>query len=441
VRRIKLYTITLSGIILLIFGVNHVALGKVYIDIDSPAFQKFPIAVPDFKKLSDNGDKENLSVWFSEALTEKLKLTGFFRVISKKTFLEDPNQAGITAESIRFPDWTNIGAETLIKGGFQYDGKELSVEFRLFDVIHGKLIVGRKYWGKIEDKELMVVKFTNEILLALTGERGIFDTKIAFVLKRGKTSDIYTINFDGSALVRITNYRSITLSPYWSPDGKSISFTSYRRGNPDLYIMDMAKRTAKRVSSFAGLNLSAPWSPDGSKVLLTLSKNGNEEIYVLDIENNKLERVTRNPAIDISPTWSPDGKKIAFVSNRSGSPQIYLMDADGNHVRRLTYDGSYNTSPSWSPRGNRIAYEGVTNGSFQIFSIDREGNNVLQITSDGSNESPSWSPDGRYLAFSSKKNGKFRTCIINSNGSNMRILHEGVYIHSCPSWSPRLNLY
>ena len=440
-RKMKMYTIALLGIILLALGWNQTASGKVYIDIDSPAFQKFPIAIPDFKNLSGDKDNKNLSVWFSDALAKKLGLTGFFRVISKNSFLEDLDRAGITAESIRFSDWVNIGTETLVKGGFQYDGKELSAEFRLFDVILGKIIVGKKYWGKFEDREEMVVKFASEVLLALTGERGVFGTKIAFVLKKGKTSEMYTINFDGSELSRITYYGSITLSPHWSPDGQSISFTSYKRGNPDFYIMDIAKRTARKTSSFRGLNLSAPWSPDGRKILLTLSKDGNEEIYVLDTASKKLERLTRNPSIDVSPTWSPDGRKIAFVSNRSGSPQIYLMDADGNNVRRLTYEGSYNTSPSWSPRGNRIAYEGATNGCFQIFSINEEGSNILQITSDGSNESPSWSPDGRYLVFRSKKDGKFRICIINFNGSNMRVLHEGVHIHNCPSWSPRLNLY
>jgi len=440
-HQIKLYTITLLGIILLVLGWNNTAAGKVYIDIDSPAFQKFPIAITDFKNLGGSDDSENLSVWLSDALKKSLNITGFFRIVKKSAFLEDPNQSGITADSIRFSDWVSIGTETLVKGGFQYDGEKFSVEFRLFDVVQGKLIVGKKYWGKIEDKEVMVIKYVNEILLALTGKRGVFDTKIAFVRRRGKTSDIYTINFDGSELVRVTSYGSITLSPHWSPDGKMISFTSYILGNPDFYVMNMSSKVAKKISSFEGLNLSAPWATDGRKVLLTLSKDGNEEIYLLDLEYNKLKRITHNPSIDVSPTWSPDGRKIAFVSNRSGSPQIYLMDADGNNVRRLTYEGSYNTSPSWSPRGNRIAYESATNGYFQIFSIDEDGSNMVQLTFDGCNESPSWSPDGRYLAFSSKKNEKSGICVMNSNGSNMRVLHESVDIYGCPSWSPRLNLY
>ncbi len=440
--QIKLYAIALFGVTLLTLLSSHTACGKVYIDIDSPTFQKFPIAITDFKNLSGKEDKDNLSAWFSEALTLNLQITRFFRIINKNAFLEDPNRSGITVDSIRFFDWTSIGAETLIKGGFQCDGKKLSAEFRLFDVIQRKLIVGKKYWGRFEDKETMVLKFASEILLALTGERGVFDTNIAFIWKKGKKSDIYTINFDGSKLVRVTNNGSIALSPYWSPDGKAISFTSYKKGNPDLYIMDMASRTEKKISNSKGLNLSAPWSPDGRKMLLTLSKDGNEEIYALYLENYKLRRLTHNLSIDVSPAWSPNGKKIAFVSNRSGSPQIYMMDADGDNVRRLTYEGSYNTSPSWSPRSSRIAYEGMTNGNFQIFSIDEDGGNMRQLTFDTEGcESPSWSPDGRYLAFTSKKNGKFRICVMNSNGLYVRILREGADIYSCLSWSPRLNLY
>jgi len=443
-NKVKLNIILLPVILFIITGMSRTALCKVYIDIDSPAFLKFPIAIADFKNLSGKEDGENLSVWFSDALAKNLEITGFFRMISKEAFLEDSNRSGITLDSIRFSDWVSIGAETLVKGGFKRNGEELSAEFRLFDVIQGKLIVGKKYWGGIDDKKAMTSRFASEALLALTGERGVFDTKIAFVWKKGRSSEIYTINFDGSGLTRLTGFDSITLSPQWSPDGRAISFTSYRKGNPDLYIMDVAGGAVKRVSSFRGLNLSAPWSPDGGKILLTLSKDGNEEIYVLEREEGgKFTRLSNNFAIDVSPAWSPDGKKIAFVSNRSGSPQIYLMDADGNNARRLTYKGNYNTSPAWSPMGDRIAYEGMANGYFQIFSIGEDGGNLLQITFDeGGKESPAWSPDGRYLAFSFKRSGRSDgICVINSNGSNIRMLHEGDGIFSCPSWSSRLNLY
>ena len=195
----------LTLVLLVLSGAERVS-GKVYIDIDSPSFQKFPIAVTDFKPLRPGQANVELPVWFSDTLCRSLALTGYFQVLDKRAFLEDQAQAGITAEGTRFPDWVTIGAEYLVKGGFQEDGRELITEFRLFDVVKGELVVGKRYSGKPDDKNRMVMQFASEILQALTGEAGLFDTRIAFVKKSGSSADIHTINFDGSDLRKITNY-------------------------------------------------------------------------------------------------------------------------------------------------------------------------------------------------------------------------------------------
>lgn len=424
---------------MLIVSQEYCAYGKVYIDIDSPTFHKFPIAITDFKKTSGDSSHGDLSSWFSDTLGKYLEITGFFNVISKKAFLEDSKQTGVSAGSIRFADWTVIGAEYLVKGTFQDRGRELITDFYLFDVVKGAVITAKRYTGKMEDKNAMVRKFANEILYALTGDEGVFNTKIAFALKKGRGSDIYTINFDGTDLARITKHQAITLSPRWSPDGKYISFTSYKDGKPDLYIKAVNAATAVKMANFEGINLAGSWSRDGKRLLLTLSKDGSENLYMMDVTNRNITRLTNSYAIDISPSWSPDNQKIAFVSNRSGSPQIYIMDADGSNIRRLTYEGNYNTSPSWSPKGNRIAYEGLANGRFHIFSIDEDGRNVVKHTADSmDHETPSWSPDGRYLVFSSRGHGKSRISVINANGSNLRILYENINGCMSTSWSPRL---
>jgi len=416
------------------------AFGKVYIDIDSPAFQQFPIAIPDFKNLDHDEKLSGLSGELTESLSSKLRITGYFRIIDKKAHLEDQRTAGITAETTDFSDWSAIGAEFLVKGGYTGTGENVSIEYRLFDVVEGKLITGKKYWGTRKELEAVSIKFAGEILLALTGEPGVFDTKVAFIGKKGKNSDIYTVDFDGSGIEKVTDNKTITVLPHWSTDGATISFTSYIHGNPDLYLLDMTTKKKKRISHYKGLNLSGPWSPDGTKLLLTLSKDGNEEVYVMDHSAMKITRLTHDPAIDVSPSWSPDGSKIAFVSNRSGRPQIFIMNADGSKVRRLTFAGNYNTSPSWCPTGKRIIYEGTSNGGFQLFSIDEDGSNLMQLTfENGGCEYPTWSPDGRYIAFSSGAGGKSRICIINSNGLNFRVLYENSELDAVyPSWSPRL---
>ncbi len=407
-------------------------LAKVYIDIDAPTFQKFPIAVDLFTRGGAQGDREGNAVWFPDNISKYLDITGYFRIIPRSAFLDDPVK---NRENVIFSDWRTIGADYLVKGHFQWRGRELVVEMRLYDTIRGEVVLSKKYNGKGDERKNMAIKFVDEILLALTGERGVFNTRIAYVLKRGNNSEIYTIAFDGSDPVRITNYQSLTLIPRWSPDGRQISYTSYKDNNPDFYIRDMKSGMRKKISGYPGLNLSGAWSPDGRKILLTLSKDGNQEIYVMDSMNGYLQRLTYEYAIDVSPVWSPDGTKIAFVSNRAGSPQIYIMDSDGRNIKRLTYEGSYNTSPSWSMKDNRIAYEGTVGGRFQLFTISAEGGAPQQLTAQGGeHKHPSWSPDGRYLAFTLKSGGSSKIAVMNANGTNIRILCEG----SNPSWSPYL---
>jgi TolB protein len=415
------------------------ASAKVYIDIDSPAFQKLPIAIADFKPLRPFVGKSDLPVWFADTLSRDLLLTGYFNVIDRRAFLEDPGQAGITEEGTRFGDWSTIGAEYLVKGGYQMDDRELVMELRLFDVTKGALLVGKRYSGRPDDRGRIIRQFANEILVALTGEAGVFDTRIAFIKKGTSATELYTINFDGSDLRRITHHNSLTLSPRWSPDGRRLAYTSFKDGNPDIYLQELDSGKTEKIVSYPGLNLPGSWSRDGAMLLVTLSREGSPGIYDMNVGSRILQRLTRESTINVSPVRSPDEKRIAFVSNRNGSPQIYVMDADGGNVRRLTMEGNYNTSPAWSPKAKKIAYEGSVNGQFQIFVIDEEGGAPRQMTFDrGDHESPSWSPDGRYLVHSVRGGGRNRIAIMNAGGGSSRVLQEGGDSFQSPFWSPRL---
>lgn len=416
------------------------ASGKVYIDILSPAFQKFPVAIPDFSPLPGSETSGGLATEIPGRLSGALEITGFFRVVDRKAYLESSESP---AEEIRFSDWRVIGSEYLVKGGFQQNGEALALEFRLYDVVEGTLLTGKRYTGKRADEKAMVYRMAGEILQTLTGDGGVFNTEIVFTGKKGRFSDLYAVQFDGSDFRRLMARETITLLPRWSGDGSKIAYTDYTRGNPDLYVLDLNTKKSTCISSKGGLNVSGGWSPDGRRMLVVSSRDGNEEIYVLELETGNFTRLTYDPAIDVSPAWSPDGKKIAFVSGRSGSPQIFLMEADGSGVRRLTFDGSYNTSPAWSPSGSKIAYEGRTASQFQIYTISENGRDNLQLTyENGGAESPTWSPDGRFIAFQGKWKGKGRIAVINANGLNLRILHEEKEMDAAsPAWSPRLNLY
>jgi TolB protein len=435
----SIYTCILFFCTLLIF--SNSAAAKVYVDIDSPTFQQIPIAICDFGNQTTSATKStNFGITVSDDVKKDLSLTGIFNILNKKSFLEEKNSIPATAMGkISFSDWATIGADYLLRGNTTQNNKEIIADSYLFDVTRGELIFNKKYRAEANNPKEISRAIASDILMALTGDEGDFNTKIAFVSKKGLRSDIQIINYDGSELKSVTNHQSIVMAPRWSTDGKFLAFTSFRDRRPEVYIRNLKNGAEKKVASFEGLNLCGSFSPDGKKLLLTLSKDGNEEIYSLDLDTMKLRRLTNNHAIDVSPSWSPDGKKIAFVSNRAGSPQVYTMDADGNNVKRITYEGNYNTSPSWSPRGDRIAYEGLTNDKYQIFSVDGDGNNTIQLTSNNANnESPSWSPSGRQIVYVSRKSSKSNIFIMNSNGSNHRPLNDSGKKLVMPVWSPRL---
>lgn len=429
------------GICLCVLGMVADLTAKVYIYIDSPATTKFPIAIPRFKNLGGTPDDQLVSTSLASVMSDDLEISGLFRLIDSSTFLKNPDDSGITADSIDWKDWSSLGAEALIKGGFYFEKNGIRVEARLFDVVRGSFITGKRYFGKPEDVRIISHKFADEAMYRLTGEKGIFQTQIAFVSDVSGSKEIYVMDFDGHNRTKITNHRSIVISPAWSPDGKALIFTSYRDNNPDVFLREIFYGREKKVSWQKGLNIAPDWSPDGEKIVLTLSQDdGNSDIYIIQPDGKKVDRLTNDWANDVSPCWSPDGKRIAFVSNRSGTPQIYIMDVKTRKVRRLTFEGSYNTSPAWSPRGDKIAFAGRRSGVFAIYTINTDGSGLNQLTSNsGSHESPSWSPNGRYLAFSSNKGGSKKIFIMLADGSGERSVTRGKGNDTDPCWSPYLN--
>ncbi|MRR16390.1 MAG: Tol-Pal system beta propeller repeat protein TolB [Deltaproteobacteria bacterium] len=436
------FTAKLSTLLIFLFltALPGAAGAKVYIDIDAPGFQQFPIAVCDFQSKNAPAAPADIHTAIADQIRYYLDLSGIFNLLDKKSFLDgvEPGQPG-QPETIRFSDWSVIGADFLVRGDMIVKGKDIAAESRLYDVTRGQMLLAKKYTGHADTLRALAIAIASDILLALTGDAGDLNTRLAFIIKKKSGSDIYAMDYGASEAANLTGHRSILAAPRWSPDGRYLAFTSYKSGRPEVFLRDLNTGKERKVSSFPGLNLCGSFSPDSKKLLLTLSKDNNEEIYVLDIDTMKFDRLTRSYSIDVSPAWSPDGKKIAFVSNRSGTPQVFVMDADGNNVKRVTFEGNYNTSPSWSPRGGRIAYEGLINHKYQIFSVDDEGNNLIQLTfDDADNEYPSWSPSGRQIVFSSHQGTKSRISVMNSNGLNTRVLMESKDPLVMPAWSPRL---
>ena len=339
-------------------------------------------------------------------------------------------------DSVDYASWSAGGVGLLVRGAVTVKGSDgLNVEFRLYDIAARSALVAKRYLGTRADLRKFAHSFADEILLALTGERGSFAAKVAYVTTQSGNKEIAVMDWDGHNMRAVTSNGSINLNPDFSPDGNQLLFTSYKRGNPDLYRRLLTSASDTPISQRKGLNVTGVWSPDGASIALTLSKDGNSEIYSLSKDGGNPLRLTNSSAIEVSPAWSPDGKKIAFVSDRLGKPQIFVMDANGSNVRRLTTSGSYNVTPRWSPKGDRIAYARMIGGGFQIFTIAADGSADMQLTTQGSNENPAWSADGRFIVFASKRGGPEALYVMRADGSGQTKVSRSKGGSSQPAWS------
>ena len=406
-----------------------------YIDISNPFLRKIPLAIPLFKNETGTAEEARLSELSSDLLSASLEFTGYFKILDRQAFLFDPQSDGILTPQINFANWTTIGAELLITGLYEESNGKIGMELRLFDTFKGRRILGKKYSGKRVDQRRIIHRFCSEVIQYLTGNRGVFASKIAFVSTGSGNKEIYSCEFDGYDPQQLTRNHAITLFPAWSSNGRYLAYTSYKQGKPDLFIKNLAEIQEISIAN-KGINITPAWVPGKFELAATLSFSGDQEIYLLTGSGKIIKRLTNMQGSDISPAWSPAGKKLAFVSNRSGNPQIYIQNMDSGKVRRLTYEGNYNTQPSWSPQGDKIAYASFGDNHHNIFVIDVEGRQPIQLTYEsGDNEAPSWSPDGSLIVFSSTREGPSRLYVMTASGTDQRRLLVLNGEQTNPKWS------
>jgi TolB protein len=355
------------------------------------------------------------------------KLSSLFEVLEEKSYLADLAAEGLSIEK---DPWVQVGAQGVTKCQATAAGGQVELECRLFEVARGgKAVLTERFTGAEGDVRGLVHKWVNKVIGYFTGEDGVFGSQLAFARRIGPGSkQIYTADWAGGQVSRVTKNNSINLLPGWGPGG-SIYYTSFVEGAPFLY------RTGQRTAVLAepGLNMGAAFH--GGRMAVVLSKDGNPEIYVGGADGSGLKRVTNSGAIDVSPTWSPDGSKIAFVSDRHGSPQIFVMGADGGGARRVTFKGSYNQTPSWCPRAgsNLIAFTGRDGGTYDVFTVDAGGGQIRRLTQNqGRNMDPAFAPDCRAVAFHSSRGGIF---VSNPEGLNQNLVIKGGA--DTIKWSPR----
>jgi TolB protein len=437
-RRGRTWPMALALVVVCVSAGGEVptAVAQVTGEIRGPGATSYPIAIPALRTLDGSADAGTTK--FAEVLARDLALSGYFRVIDRAAYIE--GDAASPSPDIQFQNWAAIGAMALVAGTLERSASDIIVEVRVFDVMGQRALSAKRYRAPTGDLARIAHRFADEILRVFTGVSGPFESAIAFMSTRGGTGkDVYMLTFDADAPVRLSNERSIAVSPAWSPDAQRILFSSYRGGRPALREIDVESRRTWQVAAANALSAGGAWSPDGSLLAVSLEVQGNPEIVLLKPDGTFVRQLTKSSAIDVSPSWSPDGREIAFCSDRAGGPQIFALQVSSGRVRRVTFEGSYNSAPDWSPTGQEIAYTRRVRGRFQIAIVEAAGGPGTLITNDpGDSEDPSWAPDGRYLVFSSTQTGNGRLVMIDKRGHIRKQLTQGIGNDSSPAWSPRL---
>lgn len=416
-------------------GAPKLGLGDVLYDVSRPGAQDLPLALP----LPIGGSPEAQTVW--EVVKHDLEMSGYFKIIDPAAYLE-PAGTGVEPGQFRYEDWDVPGAVVLAKTKVTASGSGQKAEIWVYDVPGRRKMGAKAFTVTSNQPRRLGHRIADEIIYLLTGELGIFSTRLAVVSSGSGNKEIGLVDVDGYGFSSLTKNGSINLQPAWSSDGGRIAYTSYIAGNPDVYVLNLGSGKVQRISNRVGVNIGAAFSPGGDLLALTLTAGGRGDSDIFTINASTGEKVAQlspAPGIDVSPTWSPDGGQIAFSSERSGGLQVYVMSSKGGDARRVTFQGSHNTDPAWSPKGDRLAFVG-RDGNFDVFTCGTDGKNVLRITQgQGDNEDPTWSPDGRYLAFGSTRSGGSHIYMSTADGRVQSQMTRGGGGYTNPAWSPRIS--
>jgi len=399
------------------------------------------LALPEFQPDSNDPKLAALAAVFNKVLWDDLDYSGGVTLVSRSLYplgrFSEPGQ-------IKIDDWTSaaVQAQYLAFGNIRTQNG-ISVEARLWDlkVAQNREVLGERFRSDAteEGARLIAHRLADAIIDRIGGKQGIAQTSIAHISERTPgVKELFLMDYDGNNSHGLTTYRSITLSPAWSPDGDKIAFASYRRGGPDIEILSPLDRRPYTFERAGGTTSMPAWSPDGSKIAFSTSRDGSDmEIYTADWNGKNMRRLTVNKAVDVSPVWNPrTGREIAFTSGRSGTPQIYIMDAEGTNVRRLIDEGGDAVNPAWSPDGMRIAFAWQRGTSrFDIYIHEIATGRNTQITNNaGDNEKPTWAPDGRHVAFESSRTGIKQIYSMILDGTKVRQL-TNTGKNTAPAWS------
>ena len=365
------------------------------VDVSGVGLTQVPISIAAFKGEAVSTQK------ISAIVAADLERSGQFRSIDAGTVAMDENtQPDMSAFRQKAVDAMAAGSVTRLADG-RYD-----VRFRLWDVVKGSNLGGASHVVTAPNLRLAAHKVSDYIYEKLTGEKGVFSTKIAYITKAGTRYTLWTADADGEgAFAALTNTEPI-ISPAWSPNGAQLAYVSFEARKPEIWVYEIATGKRRLVAGFKGSNSGPSWSPDGRTLAITLSRDGNSQIYTVSASGGEPTRLTRSEGIDTEATYSADGKSIYFMSDRGGAPQIYKMGASGGGATRVTFSGNYNISPTLSPDGKWLAYISRAGGGYKLFVMDLSSGAASAITDTNADEKPSFAANSKWIVYATKFQGR-----------------------------------
>ena len=399
------------------------------IEITGAGAQRVPIAVVPFAGEGALGDA------ISAVVRADLERSGLFRLIELPALSPHPTEAS----AVDFGEWRARLADALVLGSVtpRPDGR-FEVRFRLFDVLKQTPAGGIAYTLAKDQARATAHRIADFVYEKLTGEKGVFSTRIAYVVKRGGNRyELQIADADGAGAETALASLEPIISPVWSPDGRRLAYVSFEAKKPVVYVHSLLDGRRQAVAHFRGSNSAPAWSPDGRTLAVVLSVEGGSQIYLINSDGSgPRRRLTTSSSIDTEPRFSPDGQWLYFTSDRGGSPQVYRMPALGGEAQRLTFEGSYNVTPRPSPDGKILAYVARNAGRFQVALLDLANKQVQIITDSDQDESPSFAPNGRMILLATLIGGRGVLSAVSSDGRiKQRLPYAGGDVRE-PAWGP-----
>jgi TolB protein len=380
-------------------GLGLPALAQFRVEISGVGATQLPIALPEFRDEARSGQA------VASIIRADLERSGQFRIIDAPAGMNETS-------SPAFAEWRGRNADALAAGSASRlaDGR-VDLRFKLWDVVKGQDLGGEAQAVAPEDVRLAAHRIADTIYQKLTGERGVFATRMAYVTKAGGRYSLRIADADGEGGQVALASPDPIISPAWSPDGRELAYVSFETRKAVVWVQDLSTGKRRQIANFRGSNSAPTFSPDGSQLALTLSREGGSQLFLMARDGSGVRRLTQSTAIDTEPVFAPDGRTIFFVSDRGGSPQIYRMALAGQNgggtPERVTFSGSYNISPAISPDGRTLAYiTRINGGAFRLSVMDLASGAAQQISDTSDDESPSFAPNGRLLVYATQVAGK-----------------------------------